>query len=165
MSTQPSSTPDKQSAAPKRVSRSHLLPYLIMLFLVAFLLLLMSYFMQQRRADQQVIEGLQQNSSALQITRSLQETNQALRDQLAAAQAETEALTAKAENSEKTTLALDWLWRIQREFFRGRYSSARSLIREFESDGLKAYLPTVPLVDPDYRSPAEQYEALYNSLF
>ena len=66
-------TPEEKS--PKK-ERPHLISYLVILFSVAFLLLLLSYFMQQRRTDQQVIEGLQQNASALQITRSIQEQNQ-----------------------------------------------------------------------------------------
>lgn len=149
----------------RKANRPALFAYMVALFAVAFLLLLMSYFMQQRRSDQQVIEGLQQNASALQITQSVQEQNQTLRQQIEELQKTNETLAAQAEEQDKTALALDWLWRIEREFFQKRYSSARQMVRAFEADGLKDYLPAQSLTDPDYRSPLQQYEAMYDSLF
>jgi len=74
-------------------------------------------------------------------------------------------LAAQAEQQEKVTLAMDWLWRIQREFFQRRYNSARQMIEAFEESGLKPFLSAEPLADPEYRSPLEQYEAIYDSLF
>ncbi len=162
------STEEQNSAqSPRRkTNRPALFAYMVALFAVAFLLLLMSYFMQQRRNDQQLIEeGLQKNASALQITQSVQKQNEELRSQLAAAKAENETLLKQNENKAQTILAMDWLWRIEREYFRKSYSNARNLIEEFESSGLKEWLPSGPLVDSDYRSPLEQYEAMYDSLF
>ncbi|MBQ3135056.1 MAG: hypothetical protein IJB75_04515 [Oscillospiraceae bacterium] len=150
----------------RKANRPALFAYMVALFAVAFLLILMSYFMQQRRSDQQLIEeGLQKNASALQITQSVQKQNEELRSQLSAAEAENETLQKQNENMEQTILAMDWLWRIEREYFRKSYSNARKLIEEFESSGLKEWLHAGPLVDPDYRSPLEQYEAMYDSLF
>ncbi|MBE6956266.1 MAG: hypothetical protein E7450_02300 [Ruminococcaceae bacterium] len=161
------STPEavKQPSKSRKPNRSTLFAYILVLFAVAFLLLLLSYFMQQRRNDQQVIEGLQENASALQITRSIQEQNQTLRQQVADLQEANETLEAQAETHSKTVLALDWLWRIEREFFQNRYSSARQMIRQFEADGLKEFLPAQPIADRGYRSPLEQYEAMYDVLF
>lgn len=160
-----------QDNAPKK-ERTHLLSYLVILFSAAFLLLLLSYFMQQRRSDQQVIDGLQQSMSAMQTTqnaiernRELLDENNALKEQLAALEEQVEALTEQQTQQENTTLALDWLWRIEREYFQKRYSSARALIRAFEETGLEDYLPDEPLVDPDYRNPAQQYKSIYNLLF
>ena len=160
-------TPEQTNTpAPKKqrkTNRPALVAYMIALFSVAFLLLLMSYFMQQRRNDQQLIaEGIEKNASALQITQSVQRQNEALRQQVAELE---ESLTAQAKEQENTTHAMDWLWRIQREYFQRRYSSARQMIRDFEETGLKDYLPAEPPIDPDYRSPLEQYEAIYNALF
>ncbi|MBQ3557279.1 MAG: hypothetical protein IJA11_05750 [Oscillospiraceae bacterium] len=155
-------TPEQQPAR-RKTNRPALFAYMVALFSVAFLLLLMSYFMQQRRNDQQLIEeGLQKNASALQITQSVQKQNETLRQQVADLEAE---LAAQAEQQEKVTLAMDWLWRIQREFFQRRYNSARQMIEAFEESGLKPFLSAEPLADPEYRSPLEQYEAIYDSLF
>ena len=166
----PEDTSPKQETAKK--SRPHLLSYLVILFSAAFLLLLMSYFMQQRRNDQQVIDGLQQNMSAMQATQNVLERNKLLSDENQTLRDQNETLTEQAEQleeqrqqQEKTILALDWLWRIEREYFQGRYSAARDMIREMEDAKLDDFLPEAPLTDPDYRSPADQYKSIYNILF
>ncbi|MBE6972515.1 MAG: hypothetical protein E7440_01345 [Ruminococcaceae bacterium] len=163
---------EKQQPTPQKKERPHLLSYLVILFSAAFLLLLMSYFMQQRRNDQQVIDGLQQSMSAMKTTqnaiernRVLMEENEALKEQLSALEEQAESAAAQQVKQEKTVLALDYLWRIEREYFQGRYTSARSLIRAFEEAGLEDFLPEDPISDPDYRSPAQQYESIYNLLF
>ena len=164
MSTEHTSSPEQPRRKP--ANRPALFAYMVALFAVAFLLLLMSYFMQQRRSDQLEIEGLQKNNtSALQITKSVQEQNQTLRQQVAELEAENETLAAQAEEQSKTAQALDWLWRIQREYFQKRYSSVRQMIREFEDGGLKDFLPAESITNPEYRSPMEQYEAIYDSVF
>lgn len=165
-------TPEEKQPAPQKKDRPHLLSYLVILFSAAFLLLLMSYFMQQRRNDQQVIDGLQQNMSAMKTTQNviernqvLMEENEALKTQLSVLEEQAEAAVAQRVEQENKILALDYLWRIEREYFQKRYSSARSLIRAFEQAGLEEYLPKEPLSDPDYRSPAVQYKSIYNLLF
>ena len=122
MSTEPHASPAEQQPRRKAAAnRPALFAYMVALFAVAFLLLLMSYFMQQRRSDQLEIEGLQKNNtSALQITKSVQEQNQTLRQQVTKLEQENETLAAQAEEQTKTTQALDWLWRIQREYFQKR---------------------------------------------
>ena len=150
----------------RKANRPALVAYMIALFAVAFLLLIMSYFMQQRRSDQLLIEeGLQKNASALQITQSVQKQNETLRQQVSDLQQENETLAAQEEAHAKAIQAMDWLWRIEREFFQKRYSSARQMMQTFESEGLKEHLPTQSLTDPDYRSPLQQYESMYDSLF
>ena len=165
-------TPEEKQPAPRKKERPHLLSYLLILFSAAFLLLLLSYFMQQRRNDQQVIDGLQQSMSAMQTTqnaiernRELLDENNELKEQLSALEEQVETAAAQQAEQEKTVLALDWLWRIEREYFQGRYASARALIREFERTNLEHALPDAPLVDPDYRTPAQQYKSIYNLLF
>ena len=164
-------TSPKQAGTSKK-ERPHLLSYLVILFSAAFLLLLMSYFMRQRRSDQQVIDGLQQNMSAMQTTqnviernKALLDENEALRQQNDVLEAQSAKLTEQQEQQTQTILALDYLWRIEREYFQGRYSAARELIRTFEEAGLEAYLPEEPVADPDYRSPMQQYKSIYNILF
>lgn len=170
-------TPEEQvtppsAPQPKEPPRPHLMSYLVILFSAAFLLLLLSYFMQQRRNDQQVIDGLQQNMSAMQTAQNVIERNKVLLDENNSLrqtnemlEAQVEAATEQDQQQENTILALDYLWRIQREYFQGRYASARALIREFGQTGLETYLPDEPLSDPNYRTPAEQYKSIYNILF
>ena len=156
---------------PKK-DRPHLLSYLVILFSTAFLLLLLSYFMQQRQTDQQVIDGLQQNMTAMQTAQNAIERNKELMDENLALhstnkelEAQAQAATANDEQQKNTILALDYLWRIEREYFQGRYSSARALIQAFEQAGLETFLPETAISDPDYRTPAQQYDSLRNLLF
>ncbi|MBQ9974756.1 MAG: hypothetical protein IJP02_07360 [Oscillospiraceae bacterium] len=164
VSSQPETPTKKESHRPPA-----LVNYLVILFSIAFLLLFLSYFMQQRQTDQEVIEGLQQNSSAMQSVHALISQNETLRRQLSQADFDYAALEKQTqeqlEEQHRTTLALDWLWRIEREFFQRRYSAARSLMKDFEETGLKDSLPAASLVDPDYRSPLEQYQSMYDQLF
>lgn len=164
-----STEPNKDQA---KSTRPHLAFYMIVLFAMAFLLLVVSYFMQQRQSDQQVIDGLQQNMSAMQTAQNviernqaLMEENKALREQLSQLEDQAQSLAAQQKEQEKVTLALDWLWRIEREYFQRRYSSARSMIQEFEASGIHAFLPAEPLTDQDYRTPLEQYQAIRDLLF
>lgn len=168
-------TPEEQVTPPaprSKEPRPHLMSYLVILFSAAFLLLILSYFMQQRRNDQQVIDGLQQNMSAMQTAQNVIERNKVLLDENNSLrqtnemlEAQVEAATEQDQQQENTILALDYLWRIQREYFQGRYASARALIREFGQTGLETYLPEEPLSDPNYRTPAQQYKSIYNILF
>lgn len=197
---EPDRTQQGNPRSPRTKHRSSLFGYLVILFLAAFILLLMSYFMQQRRNDQALIDGLQQSISAMQAKQNLSDQNKALITQnnellqrteqaeTAAKQLETqlETLTGQAQTletenkqlkedlsatqealaqSEQTTLALDWLWRIEREYFKGRYSAARELIEAFRQAGLEDALPNQPLVDPEYRTPRAQYDSIVDVLF
>ena len=147
---------------------SPLLAYLVALFAVAFALLLLSYFMQQKRSDRELISGLQENVSAMQTVSTVLDRNKALEEENAALRQQTETLAdaqERAEEAEKTAGALDYLWRIEREFARKHYSAARALIAEFEESGLSEALPETSLTDPEYRSPAAQYQSIYDALF
>lgn len=178
--------------SPRKKHRPSLLGYLIVLFFAAFLLLLLSYFMQQRRNDQAVISGLQESISAMQSVDVLRNQNQDLNQQLDELKKQVDALeqeldqawdahaavsdeltgvkeqlqsqTEQTEQLEKTNQALDWLWRIEREYFLGRYTSARTLVHSFKETGLEEYLPNTPLVDSEYRTPLEQYQAMCRQL-
>ena len=127
--------------------RLSVMNYLTILFAAAFLLLLLSYLMQQR-TNSETIEGLKQSVSAMQSIDSLQKEKEGLESQVAHA----------AE-------AMDWFWRIQRELSRGRYGSARSLVEAFQATGLEDCLPTDHPADPEGPSPAEQYQEILAVLY
>ena len=155
----------------KSAQKSHpapILAYLVALFAVAFALLLLSYFRQQRASDQELISGLRENASAMQTVSTVLDRNKLLEEENAQLKDRVEELEdaeARAEASDRTARALDWLWRIEREFFRKRYSAAREMAVAFEESGLVDALPDAALTDPEYRSPAEQYQSIYEALF
>ena len=155
---------EKVPVCPK--SNPHIISYMAILFLTAFLLLIVSYFMQQRQSDREVISGLQNSGiSASQTIHNVLERNQQLLDDNEALREQLEAEQERGEAQERQLLAMDWLWRIQREYYRGRYSAARNLIRAFEATDLVGALADEPLVDEEYRTPKEQYQSIYDALF
>lgn len=120
--------------------------YLAILFGAAFLLLLLSYFMQQRTASE-TIEGLKQSVTAMKSIEDLQEDNldlqarldaleadriqqkQNTEDALQAARASQAALTAAQEQ----TQALTRLNQIRALYNQGRSSDARALLNQWET--------------------------------
>lgn len=150
--------------------------YIVLLFLVAVSLILISYFMQQRNNDQ-MLNGLNESVSAMQSITQLQEDNQTLRDevdgleeQLAAAQAEArsneEALNRAEQERERSNAAMDWFWQINEAYVRGRYTSARELIEQMAAAGLTAEdLPAESVTDTGRFSPRDRYQEIYDSLY
>ena len=153
------------------------LTYLVILFAVAFVLLLLSYFMQQRN-NQETVDGLKESMSAMQSAQEAYEENISLKEQLAEQEEQLQALQneiAGLEQSnsllqeEKDTLelasqALDWFWQINEAYVRGRYTLARQLIEQM-GDDLPKYLPTESITDNDRFSPYDRYQEIYDALY
>lgn len=161
----------------KKVS---VLGYLTILFAAAFLLLLLSYFMQQR-TSQDTIDDLKSSVNAMQSVGDLVEQNKALHEENDTLKTELEALREQNSalddqnrryytiimNQEKEITSMDWLWRIQRAYSRGAKADAKKLAQEFEAADLPRWLPSDSSESayfPDGPSPAEQYAALLDAL-
>lgn len=165
----------------KKVS---VMSYLTILFAAAFLLLLLSYFMQQRSSDQTIsglqdsVSGLKDSVSAMQSVENLIDDNQTLHGQVASLKARIDSLTAEldsaqqsqktqaqqAQRQEKQLAAMDWLWRIQRAYSRGSRRDCRDLVGRFEASGLPSSLPDSSPSGVEGATPAEQYAALLDAL-
>lgn len=165
----------------KKVS---VMSYLAILFAAAFLLLLLSYFMQQRSSEQTIsglqdsVSGLQSSVSALQSVENLIANNQKLQEENDALQQQVEQLQGELQTAVNTAqknqellsesgehlIAMDWLWRIQRAWSRGSKGECRDLVDQFEATGLPSSLPDTVLSGVDGPSPAEQYDALLDAL-
>ncbi len=161
--------PDKPSkpSSRKRSSKrkAPVFTYLIILFLAAFILLAMSYFMQQRKLEgmDESLAGLKESVSAMQGIQSLQEENDQLRTQVEELQQQVEALTQERDELEASrdtykegweqsayqAIALNWLREIQSLYEKQYYRYARPLIQEFEAYGLAQYLPTTPILSTE----------------
>lgn len=151
--------------------------YLAILFAAAFLLLLLSYFMQQRSSEQ-TISGLKDSVSAMQSVENLIADNDELHQKVDELETQIEALeTAKAElertqraqestvsELENQVASMDWLWRIQRAYSRGSKTDCRALVDQFEASGLPQYLSNTTLAQVEGPSPADQYNALLDAL-
>ncbi len=153
--------------------------YLIILFAAAFFLLLLSFFMQQR-INQDAMNDLQQTSnSAVQTLGNLIDQrdqlaaeNDSLQTQLLDLQASYDSLdttyTESQQSNAAALCAMDWLREIQSLYQTQYYRAARTMIQEFEANGLPAYLPTAPLhtyEGNDAQAPADTYNAIVSALF
>ena len=170
---------DASSPRPRRghKKRAPVVGYLILLFLAAFFLLALSYFMQQRTMAES-LDGLKASVSAMEKAETLQAENaglktelNTLRDELEALQEENARLTGELEAAHnavdaqsRTAEAMDWFWQIDEAYVRGRYALARDLITQMD-DTLVAFLPAESLTDTDRYSPLERYQEIYDILY
>ena len=117
--------------------RNSVLFYLVILFAAAFVLLLMSFLMQQR-ANQAALDDLQQTSdSTVQSLENMLQENESLKEQNAELQAQVDALeeqvnSAQTDTGETDALrrqldALTYLNQIRALYNEGRYADARDV--------------------------------------
>lgn len=157
----------QQSGKKKNKSRP-VTHYLTILFAVAFLLLLMSFFMQQR--NHEAIMNLNSSVDNAQTVTDLElakqqlefklETNQKDLDQ---AKTENETLSQQLDDQKKATQALDWLRQIEAAYRQGTYSTARQLLSQFQAANLTGDLPDDSVVAGG-TSPAQSYQNLVKAL-
>ncbi len=134
--------------------------YLTVLFVVALLLLIMSFFMQQR--SHQALEDLTSSMEESQTTATLQMDNQRLQYELEQAQDTIGQLEQTQDDLEKQAQALEWL-RLIEEAVRTSYGEATELVDQFEESKLPDYLPTESVVE-GAKSPADAYKDIYAML-
>lgn len=159
--------------------RMSVLGYLLVLFAVAFLLLLLAYF-QQQRANAEATDVLKQSVSAVDTIEKMIAENEQLREQVEQLEAETTTLGQENQSLktltdnltvqlEKTQAAMDYFWQVDEAYVRGRYGLCRDLIQEMEDtaqgSALKDYLPAESATDTDRFSPAQRYQEIYDSLY
>lgn len=156
----------------QRRSQRSVFQYITVLFAAAFLLLLMTYMMQQRLNKAEIDDLQKSSNSTLQTLENiiaerdqLRQENQELSDQLEDAIQAAENSSATAKEQARALEAMDWFWRIQRQFSRGYTKAARELAEQFEATGLVDALPDVSYAEPDGPSPKQQYAELYDLLF
>ena len=165
-------SPRSRSRGQQRRSQRSVFQYITVLFAAAFLLLLMTYMMQQRLNRAEINDLQQSSNSTLQTLENiiaerdqLRQEKQELSDQLEEALQEAETASSTIEAQERALQAMDWFWRIQRQFSRGYTGAARELAEQFEATGLVGALPDLSYAEPDGPTPKQQYAELYDLLF
>lgn len=147
--------------------------YIALLFIAAFLLLLMTYLMEQRQTAQ-VLDGLRTSVSAMQSVeevysqnQDLLEENQALQDQEEALIQENQSLQQRLALAETTLLdqetsyqALTLLWQLELAVSQGNQQEAKDLVEAITGAGLAVYLPQ----GSGEQSPAQRFLHLAESL-
>lgn len=160
----------QHQAEHSRSRRPPVLSYLVILFAVAFLLLLIAYF-QQQRMNSETSDALKQSVSAVGAIENMMNDNETLRqevedlknDYLELKERYTDEATARSE-LEGQSIALDYLWRIQRYWDRGNRSEALALVEQLEDSGYASSLPRTSPSGAEGASPMDQYNALLDAL-
>lgn len=160
----------QHQAEHSRSRRPPVLSYLVILFAVAFLLLLIAYF-QQQRMNSETNDALKQSVSAVGAIENMMSDNETLRqeveelknDYLELKERYTDEAAARSE-LEGQAIALDYLWRIQRYWDRGNRSEALALVEQLEDSGYASSLPRTSPSGAEGPSPLEQYNALLDAL-
>ena len=123
------------------------LNYLVVLFMVAFLLLLMAYFQQQRQSTQATDDAMKQSTSALQSIQNLLSDNDKLRgevedleDKLSAKEEElSQANRATQQEQLRTQDAQDQVYALNclnklRYLYNNNRPAARNYLKELGSE-------------------------------
>ena len=170
--SQPPVTPPRRKE--RKRHRMSVMGYLAILFAVAFLLLLLAYF-QQQRANTEATDALNQSVSTVESIQNLMKENDQLQDrvdglqeQLLQIKEKNTLATAQITSQEQALQAMDWLREIQSLYEKQYYKACRAMISEFENTGLVSALPQDGLHaynDEQVPSPAQTYADIKEALF
>ncbi|MCI2106530.1 MAG: hypothetical protein LKK00_07400 [Intestinimonas sp.] len=180
-----------QHQAEHEKPRGHRMPvtgYLTLLFAAAFLLLLLSYFMQLR-ANQETINGLKNSVTAMQSAQSWQDDKKDLEQKVADLEAQNDTLNqqlTEAQTQAQQAQASSALGQQQRDSLlvlneletlvkNKHYSDARSLLEIYNSshdqtlESMLTALDAVMKADPNLGgltsySPLSAYQSVSNKL-
>lgn len=158
--------------APENSSNGHknkpVIVYIMILFIVAFLLMALSFLMHQR-SNEKVIGTLQSSVTTLQELQESQDKNMQLQSQLDDAKKQAEDLqsqldelnTAKSEADENTA-ALLALYALQQQYAAGDRDACKQTIQSMEDAGQPALLSKDAI--GDVVSPAQRYQQLKEAI-
>lgn len=149
-SAQEPSTPSSEStptAEPKTRSKKPVIIYIMIMFIVAFLLMALSFLMHQR-SNTEALGELQDSVNAIQVVQQTQEKVIELQEELAQSQDYIDKLTEDVEKLQETldqttaeNQALTHLYLLQQSYANQDYEASKALITEMESKGMVEQLP------------------------
>lgn len=180
---------EEKKPAPRTGSernRKFLVFYVVTLFLAAAVLILLSYLVEARNANQSLTASNQEQQgtvqSALEKVQQIQQENQQLQQrsaQLESQLQETRSQRNRAQQSlstreralrqarqslDRQQQALTRFWWLERCWSRGSRSDAREILDEMERAGDRALLPGENPLDPAAESPQARYDTIYENL-
>ena len=160
-------TQENQSATPETStthSKKPVIIYIMILFIVAFLLMALSFVMHQR-SNSEALGQLQNSVNAMQAVQATQEKVIALQDKLSDTEDEmdklNEDLTAarqELETQQHTMDALLNLYALQQQYSNGNYAACKETLAKMEEAKQAELLPKDAIHDET--APAERYEQL-----
>ena len=156
-------TPD----LPEEKGKHPVVVYIVVLFLAAFLLMVISLVMQHR--SNEAMGRLEDSVSALQETQRVQDENLRLKEQLDAltdelTQTQDDLASAESQLTEQgqALQALNLLYQLQQEFSARDYEACEKTIAAMEEAALPAALSQE--VKDGLTSPAQRYQQLKDAV-
>ncbi len=159
--------------------------YMTILFAAAFLLLLLSYFMEARSNQAHVetltdssttairsLETILEQQDALQeevftLTDQLEDLEIAHQSEIADLENQLDTLQAQLTQSEQALEALDWLSQMEALYAQGEDEALLLLMEEFKAAGLSEFLPSSSLHMTEgagYSAPIMRYWELQQAM-
>ncbi len=143
----PNSAPEAAEKTGSSHSKKPVIIYIMIMFIVAFLLMALSFIMHQR-SNTEVLGQLQDSVNAMQTVQETQEKIISLQDQLSKSEDQVDKLTEDMENLQedldttaKVNEALMSLYALQQQYANQDYESCKAIITRMEEETLVEALP------------------------
>ena len=144
-------------------SKKPVVVYIMILFIVAFLLMALSFLMHQR-SNTEALGQLQNSVSAMQEVQAVQDKVIQLQEELDKAEDEMDGLNkqlhekdAAVADAAKDTEAMLALYTLQQQYSAGNYDACLATMQRMEDEDLIACLPKE---SAEVTAPAQRYEQL-----
>ena len=170
----------QQTAAPEKNQQPHnkrpVVVYIMILFIVAFLLMALSFLMHQR-SNSEALGELRNSVTAMQEVQAFQEKIIDLQDQMNDLQKEVETLQSEVDQQqtenqqllshlearEKEIEALVYFYTLQQQYLTKSYEGCQATIEAMEAAGLHDALPQTAAAE-EVISPAERFYQLKDAV-
>ena len=152
-------------AAPAAENGRHkpVLLYLVILFAIAFVLILFSFIMHQR-SNAEVLKELQSQVETLQELQQVEEQYKAVSEENKALREQVDALTKQAEADARTHSALLLVWKLERLYAAGDDEGCLAAIEALQQDDLYLALPNETDEGEMYETPRAAYDRILEAL-
>ena len=160
-----SSGEEEQAPLPPEEPRSKkpVVVYIMILFIVAFLLMALSFLMHQR-SNTEALGKLQNSVTAMQEVQAVQDKVIQLQEELDKAEDQMDDLNkqlqekaAAAADAAKDTDAMRALYTLQQQYSAGNYDACLATMQMMEDEDL---IQRLPKEDPNVTPPSQRYEQL-----
>lgn len=149
-------------------SKKPVIVYIMILFIVAFLLMALSFFMHQR-SNTEALGNLQDSVTAMQEVQAIQEQVIDLQEELAQARKEIDTLKGTLEEqrsgldeAQREQDALLALYTLQQQYSAGDYDACRQTLQSMDDQNLVELLPQE--IGSDVTAPSQRYQQLKEAI-
>ena len=126
--------------APQKNSNASVMRYLVILFAVAFVLIIFSFVMHQR-SNAEVMSQLQSQVDTIERLQKVEGDYETLKEQSTELQTSVNSLTEQYNAADKENSALTLLWKLEKLYDAKQYDECKDVITALQTDDLYTALP------------------------